>query len=58
MTVEEEPRVLVVPVANGVQAVRSGRRTRGERAMAVAGGLIGALIAGWFIVYIVVDAVS
>ena len=42
----------------GVQALRSGRRTRGERAMAVTGGLIGAVIAGWFVVYIVVDAVS
>jgi hypothetical protein len=42
----------------GVQALRRGERARGGRAMAAAGALIGAVITGWFVVYIVIEAAS
>ena len=42
-------------VVAGIQTLR--RRERGERAMAVAGIVLGAVIAGWFVLYLVLEAV-
>ena len=41
----------------GIQALRRDR-SGGERAMAIAGTLLGAVIAGWFVVYLILEAAS
>ncbi len=45
-------------VIAGVKALRRGTRARGDRTMAITGTLLGALIAGWFVVYMIVEAAS
>jgi hypothetical protein len=42
----------------GFQALRGSERGPGVRATAIAGAVLGAAIAGWFVVYLVVEAVQ
>jgi len=42
----------------GIQALRRGDQVRGDRPMAIAGAILGAVIAGWFIVYLIVEAAA
>ncbi len=45
-------------VLAGVQALRKHRDDRADRRLAIAGLVLGAAIAGWFVVYVVLDAAA